>query len=142
MLRELVEDELLVHAVQEGGQVTIDGPEVALDSRRAESVSLAMHELASNAVRYGVLGDGQGRLSVRWSVVGPTLQFLWRETGRPAGGPPGPPGFGSELLLQSLPYDLKAETRLELKPDGVSFTLAMPLPDAPTSAVPAAAPRT
>lgn len=128
-LRELVEDELLAHACHAGDRIRIDGGDVRLDPSSAESLSLAVHELATNAIKFGALGES-GALSIRWQVEDGWLDFRWKERGIEV-GEPGRRGFGSELLTQGLAYDLGAETRLDFLPDGLSFTLRMPLPALP-----------
>ncbi|HEY0625810.1 MAG TPA: PAS domain S-box protein [Allosphingosinicella sp.] len=128
----MVEDELLAHAAREGEGVTIRGPDMCLQPRAAESLSLAIHELTSNAVKYGALSVSGGRLSVSWerrAMDGEErLALAWEENGLE--GLPAEPerqGFGLELLERSLPYDLRAETRVEFRPQGLRFTLDMPL---------------
>jgi PAS domain S-box-containing protein len=131
-LMTLIEDELLVHAAREGERVRIEGPEVALKSRPAETMSLAIHELASNAVKYGALASDRGRLAVAWSrrrVEGAELlELSWEESGLAGIDPePAREGFGMELLTRSLPYELQASSKVELRPQGLRFTLSMPL---------------
>lgn len=127
-LAALVEDELLAHAAREGQHIRVDGPPVTLTARAAETLSLALHELATNAVKYGAfLKDGR-RLRVGWAVAEGRLRFAWTETGVPMSGePPAREGFGLELLRRVVPYDLRAATDVEFTPDGLRFTLDMPL---------------
>jgi two-component sensor histidine kinase len=131
-LAAMIEDELLAHAAREGEALKIEGPEIYLKPRPAESMSLAIHELATNAVKYGALSSGRGRIDVRWERVKPDgkelLRLVWEENG--VDMPPHPPerqGFGLELLRRTLPYDLRAETAVEFRPEGVRFTMSMPL---------------
>ncbi len=131
-LAALIEDELLAHAAREGEQLRIDGPDICLEGRAAESLSLAVHELTTNAVKYGALNAGQGALAVDWQRTtrdgADWLALTWTESGmeRPV-APPARQGFGLELLQRTLPYDLRAETRVEFRPEGLRFTLEMPL---------------
>ena len=131
-LMTLIEDELRAHAAREGEGLTIDGPEIGLTARAAESISLAIHELATNAVKYGALSSANGYLSIGWqrSVDDGSewLDFQWQEGGldQPIEDP-GQRGFGFELLERSLPYDLRATTELELAPDGLRFVMRVPL---------------
>jgi PAS domain S-box-containing protein len=131
-LAGLVEDELLAHAVREGERLTIEGEEISLKSRPAETLSLAIHELATNAVKYGALSSGEGLISVQWARAEQDgqerLKLVWRESGVDMKeSRPGRQGFGLELLQRTLPYDLRAETRVEFGADGLRFTLDMPL---------------
>jgi len=131
-LQSIVEDELLAVAAREGRQLTIEGPTLLLKARAAETLSLAFHELATNAIKYGALTSDRGRVKVGWSRVrsdgdGDLLELQWIETG--LAEPPSPvrEGFGHEMLRRTLPYDLKAETNVEFTDDGMRFTMRMPL---------------
>jgi two-component system CheB/CheR fusion protein len=139
-LTGLIEDELLAYATREGKRLTIDGPHILLRAKTAESVSLAVHELATNAVKHGALSGGRGKVAVRWSRVpagdSERLLFSWEESGgEQRAAAPGPSGFGFELLEQYLPYELDAETCIALNRDGLRFTLDMPIRPAETKNV-------
>jgi PAS domain S-box-containing protein len=143
-LAAMIEDELLAHAAREGEALTIEGPDVSLKPRAAETISLAIHELATNAVKYGALGSDRGLIAVRWERARPDgaelLNLVWEENGVdrvPAA--PERQGFGLELLQRTLPYELGAETRVEFRPEGVRFSLSMPLGAAVLEDVPTAA---
>jgi PAS domain S-box-containing protein len=128
-LRELVEIELAAHRNDElePGKVTIEGPSAMLPATSAQALALAVHELATNAVKYGALKQPSGRLDLAWHIEegnGKERRVVldWRETGvvMPEGGSrPTRKGFGRELIERALPYQLKAETRLEFGTDGV-----------------------
>ncbi len=132
-LRSLIDDELIAHAAHEGDDVHVSGPDVILDGKSAERLSLAIHELTTNAVKHGALSGGLGKLSVQWERKGADgsgeqLVLRWNESevdlsDRPADAD----GFGMELLRRSLPYDLQAETEVELTAGGLRFRLEMPL---------------
>jgi PAS domain S-box-containing protein len=133
LLREIVEDELLAHAAQEGGSVHIAGDETRLPVPVAERLSLAVHELVTNSVKHGVLGAPIGRLDVDWQCgTGDgdrLLSFSWKETG--LGRPlrkPRRSGFGTELLTRTLAYELKAKSAIHFGKAGFSYTLFLPLP--------------
>ena len=117
---------------------TLDGPAgVPLKSATVQTFSLALHELATNALKYGALASPNGHLTVRWNVAEgdgpPRLQVDWRESGvdmthvgdRPRGG-----GYGRELIERALPYQLAAKTSYALMSDGVHCSI-----DVPTSAM-------
>lgn len=131
-LASLIAEELLVHGFKDGESVLIDGPELRLKPRAAESMSLAVHELATNAIKHGDAGMNGGRIAVTWRINGDggekKLEFEWMEQG--SNGQlkkPGRKGFGYELLTRSLPYDLEGQTKLDLGPDGVRFNLEAPV---------------
>jgi PAS domain S-box-containing protein len=132
-LMSIVEDELVAHAAREGEQVHVAGPDVILPMRTAEGLSLAIHELATNAVKHGALSGANGTLAIAWRVDKPDgvrrLVLTWIESGVDV--PQSAvrrEGFGMELLRRSLPYDLQAETDVTLSADGLRFELRMPLP--------------
>jgi len=120
----------------EGGvQVTLDGPKgVRLRSSTVQTFALALHELATNAIKYGALAQRGGRLALRWRrarlASGPGLRVEWVESGvvmpEPGAAPQGG-GYGRELIERALPYQLGAETTYELGADGVRCTITLPL---------------
>lgn len=131
-LRMLIEDELLAHAAREGEALRIAGPEIMLKARPAESISLAVHELTTNAVKYGALASDRGTVSVTWERRAggeeEELALTWSENGIDMpDGDPERQGFGLELLRRGLPYELRAETFVEFRPTGLFFELRMPL---------------
>lgn len=131
-LRSLVDDELTAHAAREGDHLSVEGPNVALRPKAAESVSLALHELATNAVKHGALaGKNGGRIAICWDMNGQGrkegLNFEWLESG--SNGRMSKPtrhGFGMDLLTRILPYDLEAKTSVEFLKEGLRFTMDLP----------------
>jgi two-component sensor histidine kinase len=107
------------------------GPEVRLVPRTALALSMALHELATNAVKYGALSDAQGRLSLTWSVdrghAPPRLHLRWEETEGPPVAPVARRGFGSRLIERTLAQDLDGEARIDFAPAGVVCTVDAPL---------------
>jgi two-component system, chemotaxis family, CheB/CheR fusion protein len=137
-LDRLITDELAAHAIKDG-QLAVQGPEVELSPKSAESLALAIHELATNAIKHGALASARGTIDVSWSVMEENgsderLQLLWREC---CDGAPRQEskqrGFGLELLTRYLPYELDAKTSVDFADEGLRFTLEMPLVK-PTSA--------
>ncbi len=131
-LESLVEDELLALATRQGEHLRVEGPNVCLTARAAESISLAIHELATNAVKYGALTVPDGRIRVNWRYTkdeagADVLAFDWRESGLEAAPAMTREGFGHELLLRSLPYDLGATTEIAFEDRGLHFTMTLPL---------------
>jgi PAS domain S-box-containing protein len=133
-LRELVEGELEAHGSSaDDPRVTLAGPDVVLSSHEVQVLTLALHELATNAVKYGCFAQEQARLSVRWSVSKEEQQrfvvIQWEESGVPL--PPdarrGKRGFGRQLIERALPYDLGARTSFTFGGDGVRCELRVPL---------------
>jgi two-component sensor histidine kinase len=115
--------------------VTLDGPEVQLSGKLAESISLAMHELVTNALKYGALSAPKGHVHVSWTVSERDghsfLALKWRETGVDViDVRPSRMGFGRKLLEKALPYELGANTALRFAPGGVSVSIETPMPPA------------
>lgn len=104
----------------------LDGKPVLLKPRAAERLTLAFHELATNAAKYGALRDESGRLSVSWSVDADGLAINWCETGVPGVTTPTRLGFGSEIIQQALAYDLGASTRMDYEADGLCCHIRLP----------------
>lgn len=131
-LEELIAEELLSHAPADDRQIAISGPSIRIGDRAAEALGLAIHELATNAVKYGAFANPQGRVSVRWTLrqVGGErrLHLEWTEDTVPVIDPnPKHVGFGREFLERGLPFELGADTALEFRPGGLRFVLDAPL---------------
>lgn len=139
----LLRDELVSVGVQEGPNLEINGPDVQLPSEMFETMGLAIHELTTNAVKYGAFKVDTGKLSVSWKVepyadAAPMLSFLWKEEGVPAVGlAPRHEGFGRELIEEAIPYRLGGSARLEFLPGGVQCLIKVPLPGGPCGKQPA-----
>lgn len=101
----------------------VEGPAVPIDTPVATSFSLALHELATNASKYGALSNGSGRIIVKWAVVERELQFVWQEVGGPVVEAPQRRGFGSRMIERSLGRDLKGSASLDFKSEGVVCTI-------------------
>ena len=132
-LEEMVRDEMLAVAARDE-QVSVDGPSVRLRREAAETFALAVHELTTNAVKYGALSRAEGKVAVSWRVVrtsaGPRLSLEWRESGVPAVNVnPARNGFGRELIERGLPYELGAATALDFARGGVRALIELPLTD-------------
>ena len=132
-LREIVEAELAAHGDGKLGtdKVSVAGPSVPLPATSAQAVALALHELATNAVKHGALAQLAGRLDVSWQMdqePEPRIALQWRESGvtMPQGGRPARRGYGTELIERALRYQLKAKTKLEFGEDGVRCSIEVP----------------
>jgi two-component sensor histidine kinase len=89
---------------------------------------MALHELATNAAKYGALSAEQGQVEVSWSLTdGRTLEIEWLERGGPPVTAPDTRGFGSRLLQRGLAQDLDGRVRLEFEPAGVRCRISAPL---------------
>jgi|UPI0005D28B5D PAS domain S-box-containing protein len=117
----------------------VDGPDIRLLPKSALAVAMAVHELATNAAKYGALSNGSGRISVNWAVVehdASHLQIVWTETGGPRVAAPRSKGFGSRLIERGLAGQLGGEAVIDYRETGVVCRILAPL-SAITGNVPA-----
>ena len=140
-LEDLLRDEMVAVAAREE-QYSLEGPAVRLRREAAEALALALHELTTNAIKYGALSEPEGRLSVRWKVMntraGRRLSLEWRERGvRALSLNPSHNGFGRELIEEGLPFELGASTSLEFAPGGVRASIELPLSGGAAARAPA-----
>lgn len=124
-LMEVVSAEFLAQGVPEE-RVAMNGASLPLSGKVAASLALALHELTTNAIKFGALSAPQGRVSVSWreNEDDGFTHLAWREAGVPIvlTAPPGS-GFGMELLGQTLPYELGARTTIEFAPGGLGCVI-------------------
>jgi PAS domain S-box-containing protein len=138
-LSTLIEEELMAFNLGEEGRVRLSGPTVALAPAPAQSVAMALHELATNAAKYGALSVLGGRVEVNWSRDAEgALKLTWRELGGPPVRAPGRRGLGVKLLARALAGTIGGETRLDWRPEGVVCELSLPSSALESSAAPAA----
>ncbi|PKB25873.1 PAS domain S-box-containing protein [Novosphingobium kunmingense] len=128
-LRELVEAQLS-YLAETSRQVVMDGPDVVVLPSAAEAVSMALHELATNAEKYGALSVPGGRVNVSWAISGERDDSLftltWVESGGPPARAPGRRGFGSRIIEEVPRGKLRAEVSIEYPPEGCRFMLRCP----------------
>ena len=127
-LEEIVQREFAPYAKD---NIDIGGPSIALQRDAALTVSMVLHELATNAVKYGALSDWNGRVSVGWfwvpSKCSPDrLAIVWQEIGGPPVTAPSGSGYGTGLIRELLPYELGGTVNLEFARDGVRCRLEIP----------------
>jgi PAS domain S-box-containing protein len=134
--RELLCNELEPYNDNTGKRVVLAGPDVRLQSTLAIPLGMAIHELTTNAVKYGALSVMDGSVEVRWSILGeggaaPRLGVEWVERNGPKVEPPTHRGFGSQLLKRVLTHQIGAEANLDYRHDGLRAHIRAPLPSAP-----------
>ncbi len=127
-LSELVRSQLGHHLDREQSQVSAEGPSILLKPEAAQSLGLALHELATNAGKYGALSTLSGRVTIRWRQLpdGGGIEVLWAESGGPAVTPPNGRGFGSLVIERNLARSLDAEVALDFAPEGVRCRVVIP----------------
>jgi len=108
-------------------QVSIAGDDLRLRPKSAVALSMALHELGTNALKYGALSREQGRVSVQWTTEAGRFRLRWKETGGPPVSPPGHRGFGLRMIERGLAAELQGEVRIDWRPQGVVCTIDSPL---------------
>jgi PAS domain S-box-containing protein len=111
-------------------RVLLSGPRLLLPPREAVSIAMALHELCTNAMKYGALSNESGRINLRWARIDgvtPQLQLDWQETGGPPVITPSRRGFGSVLLERTLAQDLNGEVRMTFAPTGLVCSIGAPI---------------
>jgi len=120
-LRRLVEEELHAFAGPDDGRATITGEPLELSPHLAQAVAMAIHELATNAVKHGALSAPGGRVAVSWTAPGEAAAVItWRESGGPpVAGPPRRRGLGATLLERALRGTIGGRTEIDWAPGGI-----------------------
>lgn len=123
-VRQVLEREAAPHGPD---RITLTGRnDLVLDVDAAPIFTLVIHELFSNAAKYGSLSVEAGELSVSWEMSPDGLAVSWIETGGPVANEPSTVGFGLELIAEAFPYELDGETTISWEPDGLAITLVVP----------------
>ena len=131
-IKQVIEGALAPHRTGQD-RFEVSGPELLLQPKPALAIALAVHELATNAMKYGALSKDGGRVRVSWSTNirdgMPGFDFDWIETGGPPVVAPDPSqkGFGTRLIERMLKNDVGGDVRLDFAPDGVSCEVRAPL---------------
>ena len=106
-----------------GARFRVSGPEIAVGARAALMLALALHELSTNAAKYGALSSPEGTVDIAWSVAAargePVVELVWREGGGPAVAPPRREGFGTRLIGRALAETVGGTATLEYPPGGL-----------------------
>jgi PAS domain S-box-containing protein len=132
-LHQVIETGLAPFSVYDASQarVEVSGPQVWLNSNTAVTLTLAFHELATNAAKYGALSSTKGRVKIFWAAQpadDPKEVLLqWRESGGPSVEAPSRKGFGTMLIEKVLAYEAEGEAKLEFLPEGLAFVFRLPL---------------
>ena len=127
-LTELVRQELAPYATHHNTKIS--GPEVVLCPEAGQAVAMVLHELATNAAKYGALSARQGRVSIRWDrrLNGHPLHLVlvWEESGGPPVVAPGKASFGTSTIRDLIPYEFGGSVDLAFVPAGVRCRLELP----------------
>ena len=126
-LHDIVQRELAPYA---SGNVEIDGPHVELKAEAAQAMAMVVHELATNAAKYGALSNRSGRVQLRWwwlrNGSSGWLAIEWREIDGPPVQMPSQTGYGMSIIRELVPFELSGKVDLALEPDGVTCRMEIP----------------
>jgi PAS domain S-box-containing protein len=129
-LREIVDEAVAPYRRDGKDRFEIKGPKLRLQPRAALAIAMALHELATNAAKYGSLSISSGHVAIQWSITSSKLRLLnlrWEEKNGPPVSPPSRKGFGTRLIQRSLALDLGGSVDLAYEPTGVVCVVTAPL---------------
>jgi two-component sensor histidine kinase len=108
-------------------RISFEGEDLRLRPKSAVALSMALHELGTNALKYGALSMEQGSVTVRWSTGGGRFRLRWEERGGPPVVPPARRGFGSRMIERGLAAELRGEAHIDWRPEGMVCTIDAPM---------------
>ena len=130
-LKELVGQALQAYRLDHPRVIEIAGDSVPLSPNQGLGLSLVLHEMRTNAAKYGALSRAEGRVRVSWQVEdgeqGRRVRLTWQEQGGPPIEPPGEKGFGMRLIERACSYELEGEVELDYAPDGLRCEAVFPI---------------
>ena len=126
-LHGLVDEELAPYRVGNIEKIKTVGPEVLLQPQAAQALALALHELATNAAKYGALSTESGRLQLNWLLENGKLMLNWIESGGPAIKPPSTKAFGTTIILASIERQLNGHADIDWRPEGLRCVISVPI---------------
>jgi PAS domain S-box-containing protein len=129
-IMDVIEGAIAAHRT-DAARIRLNGPKMDLGAKAVMAITLALHELSTNAAKYGALSNDGGTVAIDWSVAGGAadarFRLSWTERGGPPVSPPQQKGFGSRLVAEGIGADLRGEAALAFDPGGVRWTLDAPL---------------
>ena len=129
-LAKLVDDELAPYQrIADAAKSEAGGPPIALQPATAQILALALHELATNAAKYGALSSESGAVKVSWELNAGRLNLQWTESGGPATSPPTSRGFGTKLITATCETQLGGKAKFDWRSEGLRCTLSVPVED-------------
>ena len=125
-LRQIVDEEMAPYRADHRERVLAEGPAAMLLPATAQAVALALHELATNAAKYGGLSTETGKLKLTWSIGKDALELEWQETGGPEAKPPSSLGFGLSIVRSSIEAQFRGGVSYDWRPEGLCCRLMIP----------------
>jgi PAS domain S-box-containing protein len=125
-LRDLVEEEMAPYRIHGAERVITNGPRILLEPAAAQTLTLALHELVTNAAKYGALSSVSGRVMMNWEQTADLLTVIWTELGGPAVSKPTNSGFGTRIITASIEKQLGGNTAFDWRPEGLRCTFSIP----------------
>jgi two-component sensor histidine kinase/DNA-binding response OmpR family regulator len=125
-LCRIVEEEMAPYRTNGQDRVSATGPAAMLQPATAQAVALALHELATNAAKYGALSIDTGRLQLAWAIGDTALEIEWLETGGPTAAPPSQLGFGLSIVRSSIEAQFRGGVAYDWRPEGLCCRLSIP----------------
>jgi PAS domain S-box-containing protein len=126
-LMALAQTSLKAHLGGLRERISFVGDDFRIRPKSAVAVSIALHELGTNAVKYGALSSERGSVAVRWTINGGRFRLTWEEIGGPPVHPPVRKGFGSRMIERALSVELQGSVKIDYRPSGVVCTIDAPL---------------
>ena len=133
-LRQIVTEALGAYSGAADKRLRFAGPDIRIRPKAALALSMALHELATNAVKYGAFSNHAGRVDICWTA-GEDFRLCWTEANGPKVVEPSRRGFGSRLILQGLPHDFGGQVELSFEPGGVVCSIRAPLDEILASSI-------
>ena len=126
-LQTLIEAEARAWTEEDDARLVLSGPPVMVEARAYQTLALVLHELMTNAAKYGALSAASGQLTIAWTLEKTgDLTLTWSEANGPAVSAPTRRGFGSIVVEQSIPFELQGEARIDYAADGVQASFKIP----------------
>jgi PAS domain S-box-containing protein len=128
-LTGLVSKELAPYRTSDHDRVQASGPDILLQPAAAQTLALVLHELVTNAAKYGALSSHAGKVSLSWKSDGRTIEFVWKESGGPETSKPAALGFGTRIVLASIERQLGGKVSFDWLPQGLACIFSVPQGD-------------
>lgn len=126
-VRMIVKNSIAPFSGGQSAKFSVRGPDLMLSSAWTVALQMALHELCTNASKYGALSKSDGTVTITWSVESSLFELVWEESGGPTVRPPSKTGFGSKVIQQALEQSLAGKVELEFPPSGLVCRITAPL---------------